>query len=190
MPGLYPTAYRATFPAFFMRLALVCFYCLCVFVHVLYFIATMSFAGYFLPVLFCMLSMLISDSRFDLVWFRLSCDHGWIRSGSVNVRKKKQKKKQLQSSVKRASLVRELFCRMFLRRRYLSKTTGEHFSGGRGGVIACLRSLVVLVTPGACTDFRGHETHGAVLCSIYLGFPSLAAIQTPCHPCICRRIPS
>ena len=70
-----------------MRLALVCFYCLCVFVYVLYFIATMSFAGYFLPVLFCMLSMLISDSRFDLVWFRLSCDHGWIRSGSVNVRK-------------------------------------------------------------------------------------------------------
>ena len=26
-----------------------------------------SFAGYFLPVLFCMLSMLISDSR--LIWF-------------------------------------------------------------------------------------------------------------------------
>ena len=73
-----------------MRLALVCFYCLCVFVYVLYFIATMSFAGYFLPVLFCMLPMLISDSRFDLVWFRLSCDHGWIRSGSVNVRKQQQ----------------------------------------------------------------------------------------------------
>ena len=36
---------------------------------------------------FCLLSMLISDSRFDLVWIRLSCDHGWIRSGSVNVRK-------------------------------------------------------------------------------------------------------
>ena len=48
MPGLYPTAYRSTFPAFFMRLALVCFYCLCVFVYVFYFIATMSFAGYFL----------------------------------------------------------------------------------------------------------------------------------------------
>ena len=89
MPGLYPTAYRATFPVFFMRLALVCFYCLCVFVYILYFIATMSFAGYFLSVLFCLLSMLISDSRFDLVWFRLSCDHGWIRSGSVNVRKQK-----------------------------------------------------------------------------------------------------
>ena len=90
MSGLYPTAYRATFPAFFMRLDLVCFYFLCVFVYVLYFIATMSFAGYFLSVLFCLLSMLISDSRFDLVWFRLSCDHGWIRSGSVNVRKQQQ----------------------------------------------------------------------------------------------------
>ena len=54
----------------------------------------MSFAGYFLPVLFCMLSMLISDSRFDLVWFRLSCDHGWIRSGSVNVRKQQQQQQQ------------------------------------------------------------------------------------------------
>ena len=40
-----------------------------------------------LSVLFFLLSMLISDSRFDLVWFRLSCNHGWIRSGSVNVRK-------------------------------------------------------------------------------------------------------
>ena len=43
-----------------------------------------------LSVLFCLLSMLISDSRFDLVWFPLSCDHGWIRSGSVNVRKQQQ----------------------------------------------------------------------------------------------------
>ena len=42
----------------------------------------------FLSVLFCLLSLLISDSRFDLVWFRLSCcDHGWIRSGSVSLRK-------------------------------------------------------------------------------------------------------
>ena len=55
----------------------------------------MSFAGYFLPVLFCMLSMLISDSRFDLVWFRLSCDHGWIRSGSVNVRKQQQQQQAM-----------------------------------------------------------------------------------------------
>ena len=43
-----------------------------------------------LSVLFCLLSMIISGSRFDLVWFRLSCDHGWIRSGSVNVRKQQQ----------------------------------------------------------------------------------------------------
>ena len=77
-------------PCVFMRLALVCFYCLSVFVYVFYFIATMSFVGYFLSVLFCPFSMLISDSRFDLVWFRLSCDHGWIRSGSVNVRKQQQ----------------------------------------------------------------------------------------------------
>ena len=31
----------------------------------------------------------------DLVWFRLSCDHGWIRSGSVNVRKQQQQQQQL-----------------------------------------------------------------------------------------------
>ena len=37
MPGLNPTAYRATFPAFFMRLPLICFYCLCVFGYVFYF---------------------------------------------------------------------------------------------------------------------------------------------------------
>ena len=48
MPGLYPTAYRATFSAFFKRLPLVCFYRLCVFVCVFYFTATMLFAGYFL----------------------------------------------------------------------------------------------------------------------------------------------
>ena len=32
----------------FMRLPLVCFFCLCVFIGVFYFIATISFAGYFL----------------------------------------------------------------------------------------------------------------------------------------------
>ena len=31
----------------------------------------------------------------DLVWFRLSCDHGWIRSGSVNVRKQQQQQQLL-----------------------------------------------------------------------------------------------
>ena len=53
-----------------------------------------------LSVLFCLLSMLISDSRFDLVWFRLSCDHGWIRSGSVNVRKQQQQQQQLEPDSK------------------------------------------------------------------------------------------
>ena len=57
----------------------------------------MSFAGYFLSVLFCLLSMLISDSRFDLVWFHLSCDHGWIRSGSDNVRKQQQQQQLRQT---------------------------------------------------------------------------------------------
>ena len=31
----------------------------------------------------------------DLVWFRLSCDHGWIRSGSVNVRKQQQQQQHM-----------------------------------------------------------------------------------------------
>ena len=28
----------------------------------------------------------VGNGRFDLVWFRLSCDYGWIRSESINVR--------------------------------------------------------------------------------------------------------
>ena len=93
MPGLYSTAYRASFPAFFMRLPLVCLYCLCVFLFVFYIFIFYILSrrcpllATFLSVLFCLLSLLIFDSRFDLVWFRLSCDHGWIRSGSVNARK-------------------------------------------------------------------------------------------------------
>ena len=43
------------------------------------FLAAMSFAGYFLAR--CLLSafpdFLRTCSRVDLVWFRLSCDHGW-----------------------------------------------------------------------------------------------------------------
>ena len=31
----------------------------------------------------------------DLVWFRLSCDHGWIRSGSVNVRKQQKQQQHI-----------------------------------------------------------------------------------------------
>ena len=91
MPGLYPTAYRATFPAFFMRLALVCFYCLVCFLFMFSILSRRCpLLATSCPSFFCLLSMLISDSRFDLVWFRLSCDHGWICSGSVNVRKQQQ----------------------------------------------------------------------------------------------------
>ena len=43
----------------------------------------------------------------DLVWFRLSCDHGWIRSGSVNVRKQQQQQQHVHFS--RAAR-REPFC--------------------------------------------------------------------------------
>ena len=73
-----------------MRLALVCFYCLCVLFMFSILSRRCALLATSLSVLFCLLSMLISDSRFDLVWFRLSCDHGWIRSGSVNVRKQQQ----------------------------------------------------------------------------------------------------
>ena len=88
MPGLYPTAYRATFPAFFMRLPLKFVSTVCVFLFVFSILSRRyPLLATFLSVLFCPLSLLTSDSRFDLGWFRLSCDHGWIRSGSVYVRK-------------------------------------------------------------------------------------------------------
>ena len=59
------------------------------------FLATMPFAGYFL--VRCLLSVfpdfyfilfffLRKGSQFDSARFRVSCDHGWIRSRSVNVR--------------------------------------------------------------------------------------------------------
>ena len=90
MPGLYPTAYRATFPAFLCGwLQFVS--TVCVFLFMFSILSRRCpLLATSLSVLFCLLSMLISDSRFDLVWFRLSCDHGWIRSGSINVRKQQQ----------------------------------------------------------------------------------------------------
>ena len=45
----------------------------------------------------------------DLVWFRLSCDHGWIRSGSVNVRKQQQQPYSYSSRVWKAVLNFEYF---------------------------------------------------------------------------------
>ena len=56
------------------------------------FIATMSLLATFLSVVFYIFYFIFPAYLgryyrfFYLVWFRLSCDHGWIRSGSVNVR--------------------------------------------------------------------------------------------------------
>ena len=65
MPGLYSTAYRATFPAFYavassLFLLSVCF-CLCF----LFYGDDILCWLLFLSVLFCLLSLLVSDSRFD-----------------------------------------------------------------------------------------------------------------------------
>ena len=50
--------------------------------------ATMPFAGYFLARSLqpAFPAFLRTFSQFDSVWLRLSCDHGWIRSGSVNIK--------------------------------------------------------------------------------------------------------
>ena len=87
MYGLYSTVYRATFPAFLCG-SLQFDSTVLVFFFFFSFIATMSFAGYFLvrSLLSAFPAYLRTFFRFDLVWFRLSCDHGWIRIGSVNVR--------------------------------------------------------------------------------------------------------
>ena len=74
MPGLYSSiAYRATFPAFFMRFPLeVCFYCLCDFVCVFYFFCLSRrcpLLATFLSGLFCLLSLLISKRISGLIWF-------------------------------------------------------------------------------------------------------------------------
>ena len=83
-----------------MWLPFVCFF-VCVFVFLFLgdlflflsllcpFLVTISFASYFL-VRFLLPTFLLlfskqTCSRFDLAWFRRSCDHGWVRSGSVNV---------------------------------------------------------------------------------------------------------
>ena len=140
-----------------MRLALVCFYCLCVFVYVLYFIATMSFAGYFLSVLFCMLSMLISDSRLDLVWFRLSCDHGWIRSGSVDVRKQQQQQQLSTDSKNRAR-------QHSLPARGRSARYAREFS-----FVTCLVESVFVILQGSAVDNvlrTGRSTSPAVDCGL------------------------
>ena len=85
VPGLYSTAYRATFPAFYavtssLFLLSVCF-CLCFLFYrddVLCWLLSCPFSSVCFPCL---------SPLSGLIWFgSLSCDHGWIRSGSVNVR--------------------------------------------------------------------------------------------------------
>ena len=70
----------------------------------------------------------------DLVWFRLSCDHGWIRSGSVNVRKQQQQQqqKQLYSPYKeKAEMVQKI-----LGKSDMSKKRKINTCGYRGACIS------------------------------------------------------
>ena len=76
--------------AFFVFVFVSCF-CFFLFFCLLYvpFWRRCPLLATFLSASFGLLSLLFfSDhvSGFDLVWFRLSCEHDWIRSGSVGVR--------------------------------------------------------------------------------------------------------
>ena len=64
----------------------------------------------------------------DLVWFRLSCDHGWIRSGSVNVRKQQQ---QLYTVCKGGG--RKFLSAWARGEEKATRKQGEEERGGRGG---------------------------------------------------------
>ena len=63
----------------------------------------------------------------DLVWFRLSCDHGWIRSGSVNVRKQQQQQTTTTTTVVVVRHVCILFLYFFcLSPTYVSSDDSRH----------------------------------------------------------------
>ena len=67
MPGLYPTAYRATFSAFFYVVASRLFLLSVCFLFVFSILSRRCpLLATFLSVLLCLLSLLTSDSRFDL----------------------------------------------------------------------------------------------------------------------------
>ena len=84
------------------------------------------------PSFFCLLSMLISDSRFDLVWFRLSCDHGWIRSESVNVRKQQQQQQLYHVQRKRHIVLNDAGVHLFDGRLVVSRgVNGSSLSATR-----------------------------------------------------------
>ena len=92
MPGLYSTAYRATFLAFSCScLHFVSTVCVILFVFSLVCCRSRRcpLQATFLFVLFCLLSLLISERISGWIWFGsvyLVTTAGWIRCGSVNVR--------------------------------------------------------------------------------------------------------
>ena len=136
-----------------MRLALVCFYCLCFCLCFLFY--RDDVLCWLLPCPSFSVSMLISDSRFDLVWFRLSCDHGWIRSGSVNARKQQQQLIVTSRETKLARVTRDLsacvcvcvFFPFILDIKFVGRTSRGH-TGGRSHRISNPPSFC-----GACLDF-------------------------------------
>ena len=102
LPGLYSAASRAAFlvyPAekrimwlpfvwFFYMCCCLCFCVLFIYVYLLSLLCPFLHGDDVLCwLLSCPLSSFLRTcSRFDLVWFCLTCDHGWTRSGLVNVR--------------------------------------------------------------------------------------------------------
>ena len=86
----------------------------------------------------------------DLVWFRLSCDHGWIRSGSVNVRKQQQqqfKTQQAQPLITRTNLLTLAL--------YLSHSSSSF--GYRCIAVPAIHAVCVLEE--CFTIFRGEKRH-------------------------------
>ena len=87
----------------------------------------------------------------DLVWFRLSCDHGWIRSGSVNVRKQQQQQ-QLFYILESRALRTISIC-----------AVGETFCGALGTAVAvfahrmCTVWCKSLSQPPKCSSLTPHE---------------------------------
>ena len=62
----------------------------------------------------------------DLVWFRLSCDHGWIRSGSVNVRKQQQQQPYYGLQSQPPNKTRNNNTHLVLEYRHHTKQTSSH----------------------------------------------------------------
>ena len=88
----------------------------------------------------------------DLVWFRLSCDHGWIRSGSVNVRKQQQQPWACLSRNLFLASLQTLWTRVFSRRTALISCLSWvsalcRFQAARLAAIAMLISASAWASP-------------------------------------------